>query len=42
MAEADSIDEFVEMLAESIAEKAEDNAPVDTGTLQNSIRVEQL
>jgi len=42
MEEADDVDEFVELLAENIAERAERNAPVDTGTLQNSITVEQL
>lgn len=41
-ARANSVDELVELLAESIAEKAQGNAPVDTGKLQNSIKVEEL
>lgn len=40
--EADSTDEFVELIAESIAEKARGQAPVDTGRLKNSITVEEL
>lgn len=41
-AQADSNDEFVELLAEAIADKARDKAPVDTGTLRDSITVEKL
>lgn len=40
--DADDVDEFVSLLAENIAENAEGNAPVDTGTLQGSIEVEKL
>lgn len=40
--EADDTDEFVELLAEAIAEKARSNAPVDTGELSDSITVEEL
>jgi len=40
--DADDVDEFVEILAEEIASKARDRAPVDTGKLQNSITVEKL
>lgn len=39
---ADSMDEFVEMLANKIADRAQDRAPVDTGTLRDSITVEKL
>jgi len=39
---ADSVDEFVELLAEAIADKARTRAPVDTGKLKNSIEAEKL
>jgi len=40
--DADDIDEFVRLLAEKIADRAETNAPVDTGKLKNSITVEKI
>jgi len=42
MAEADDVDEFVELLAEEVADTAQDRAPVDTGTLRDSITVEEV
>jgi len=39
---ADNMDEFVENLANAIAEKARADAPVDTGWLQDSITVTKL
>lgn len=40
--DANDTDEFVESIAEAIANKAERKAPVDTGRLQNSIEVRKL
>lgn len=40
--DADSTDEFVENVANAIADKAADRAPVDTGTLQDSITAEKI
>lgn len=42
MEDAEDVDEFVSNLAEAIAERARDNAPVDTGTLRDSITVTEL
>lgn len=39
---ADDTDELVESIAEAIADKARGKAPVDTGTLRDSITVEEL
>lgn len=39
---ADSTDEFVRELAEAIADKAADRAPVDTGRLKRSITAEKI
>lgn len=40
--QSDSVDEFVESLAEEAAKKARKKAPVDTGRLRDSITVEKL
>lgn len=40
--QADDVDELVELIAESVAAKAKDKAPVDTGTLMNSIEAERI
>lgn len=41
-ARADDVDEFVELLAESVEEKAKERAPVDTGRLKKSIEAEKI
>ena len=41
-ARADDVDEFVELLAKSVEEKATTRAPVDTGRLQRSITAERI
>jgi len=39
---SDSVEEFVEELAENIAERAKDEVPVRTGRLKRSIKVEKV
>jgi len=40
--DADDLDGFAKSLADAIAERAQDKAPVDTGRLRDSITVEEL
>jgi hypothetical protein len=41
-ADADDVEEFVKKLAFEIEREAKDRAPVDTGTLQNSISAQRV
>lgn len=41
-AEANSTDEFIELLAKQIAKNARETVPVDTGRLKRSIKAEKL
>lgn len=42
LARADDVDEFIELLAKSVEEKATARAPVDTGRLKRSITAEKI